>query len=166
MEGVRPARRLETVKPRAGAANGATSQANAGQFPQYLGDRLGWDSMAAPVSQVYHSLPSAEQNGACIFASNYGEASALVFLGKNDSLPPVISGHNNFYVWGPGSCGALLITVGVGQDQLQPAYRNVTQAAVITCSYCMTSEDNLPVLLATNPTVSLQSAWSAAKDFG
>lgn len=148
-----------------GVANGAAAQGNAGQFPQYLGDRFGWDTMTQTVSQVYHSLPSQEQSQACIFASNYGEASALIFLGKSYGLPPVISAHNNFYIWGPGKCGEVLITVGVNMTSVQEVYGNVTQAGTIECEYCMTNEDGLPVYVATNPAVSLASIWPSIKDF-
>jgi 4-amino-4-deoxy-L-arabinose transferase-like glycosyltransferase len=148
-----------------GVANGAAAQGNAGQFPQYLGDRFGWNTMTQTVSEVYHSLPAQEQSEACVFASNYGEASAVAFLGKSDNLPPVISTHNNFYIWGPGNCGKVLITVGVNMTRLEQAYANVTQVGTIVCSYCMTNEDNVPVYLATNPTISLASVWSSLKDF-
>jgi len=148
-----------------GVANGAAAQGNAGQFPQYLGDRFGWDTMTATVSEVYHSLPASEQSESCIFASNYGEAGALTFLGKSYGLPQVISTHNNFYIWGPGSCGAVLITVGVNITKLEAFYRNVTQAATIRCNYCMSNEDNLPVYVATGPNGSLQSIWPTIKVF-
>ena len=146
-------------------ANGAAAQGNAGQFPQYLGDRFGWNTMTETVSEVYHSLPPSEQSEACIYASNYGEASALTFLGKSYGLPTVISTHNNFYIWGPSSCGALLITVGVDKARLQQGFSNVTLAATIVCEYCMTDEDNLPVYVASGPTVSLSAAWASLKDF-
>lgn len=72
-------------------------------------------------------------------------------------LPPVISGHNNYYLWGPGSCdGSVLIAVGVvPQDPesqlLGASYAHITQAATITCAYCMTEEDDIPVTLCTQP---------------
>ena len=147
------------------AANGATAQGNAGQFPQYLGDRFGWDTMLGTVTQVYGSLPDQEKIAACIDASNYGEASALVLLGRSSGLPPVISTHNNYYIWGPGKCGSVLIMVG-DYVNLRRFYSNVTQAATSTCAYCMGSEDNLPVYVASNPMSSLQSVWPSIKSFG
>jgi len=149
-----------------GAANGASAQQNAGAFPQYLGDRFGWDTMTATVAQVYDSLPAQEQSEACILTLNYGEASALIFLGKPDHLPLVISGHNNYYLWGPGNCtGAVLIIIGYSPSQFQNSFRNITVAANITCSYCMSSEDNLPVIVATGLNVSTHSAWPSLKHF-
>ncbi len=160
-----PAVYANTYAGLTGVANGAEAQGNAGQFPQYLGDRFGWGTMTATTAGAYDNLPPGERTNACIFASNYGEASALIFLGKNYSLPPVISTHNNYYVWGPGSCGAVLITVGVQLSTLQKFYGNVTQVATVTCNYCMSNEDNLPVYLATGPTGSLESIWPSIKDF-
>ncbi|MDA4131193.1 MAG: glycosyltransferase family 39 protein, partial [Thaumarchaeota archaeon] len=147
--------------------NSAAAQNTAGVFPQYLGDRFGWDTMVTTVSQIYHNLPSQEQSQACIFASNYGEAGALIFLGKQNGLPPVISGHNNFYIWGPGPCvgKSLFITVGASLSDLQFLFGNVTQVGLITCSYCMGSENDLPVYLASQLKGTLQDIWPQVKSF-
>jgi len=149
-----------------GVGNGAAAQQTSGQFPQYLGDRFGWDTMVATVAQVYHALPTNEQSQACILTLNYGEASALIFLGKNYDLPRVISGHNNFYIWGPQGCsGLVLITVGYNLSDIQTHYDNITVGGTITCNYCMSDENGLPVLVATDPIGSLQSEWSSVKHF-
>src|SRR5262249_44455431 len=75
-----------------------------GQLEQVLADRFGWDSLTQTVEQVYDSLPTAQRAQACVLASNYGEAGALMQLAAPGRLPPVISGHNNYYLWGPGPC--------------------------------------------------------------
>ena len=77
--------------------NGGAGQQTAGIYPQYLGDRFGWDTMTAQVAQVYKSLPAGERAQACIFTDNYGEASAINFFGPQYGLPRAISGHNNYY---------------------------------------------------------------------
>ncbi|MGI0091338.1 MAG: glycosyltransferase family 39 protein [Nitrososphaerales archaeon] len=146
--------------------NGGAGQANAGLLPQYLGDRLGWDTMTTSVAHVYNGLPPQQKAQACIFTNNYGEASALTFLGKEYGLPDVISGHNNFYLWGPGSCsGQVIITVGLTlSDDLQ-SFSNVTQAGLITCTYCMNSENNLPVYVCTGPKAPPEDTWATVKHF-
>jgi 4-amino-4-deoxy-L-arabinose transferase-like glycosyltransferase len=149
-----------------GVGNGAAAQQTSGQFPQYLGDRFGWNTMVATVAQVYHSLPPSEQAEACILTLNYGEASALIVLGKSYNLPRVISGHNNFYIWGPQGCsGSVLIAVGYSFTDIKAHYGNVTVGGTITCTYCMSDEDGLPVLVATDPVGSLQGEWSSIKHF-
>jgi len=67
--------------------NGSGASGETGPIPQNLGDRLGWDSMVTTLAQAYSSLPAAERSQACILASNYGEASAVNFLGRGMGLP-------------------------------------------------------------------------------
>ncbi|HKV57954.1 MAG TPA: glycosyltransferase family 39 protein, partial [Ktedonobacteraceae bacterium] len=84
-----------------------------GALPQQLADRFGWDTMTATVARVYHSLSPDEQAQACIFTENYGEAGAIDFYGSQYHLPQAISGHNTYYLWGPGNCtGAVVISIG------------------------------------------------------
>jgi 4-amino-4-deoxy-L-arabinose transferase-like glycosyltransferase len=148
-------------------ANSGVASGESGPLPQNLGDRLGWYEMVSTVAQVYRDLPAVEKPQACIFASNYGEASALVFLGKGMGLPPVISGHNNFWVWGPGSCtGQVLISVGESYSALRQSYASVTNETTIVCQYCMDLENNVPVIVSTNPTfTSISSEWAAVRSF-
>lgn len=147
--------------------NAGSGQANAGPFPQYLGDRFGWDAMARDVKLVYASLPADERSQACILTQNYGEASALYLARQQDGLPPVISGNNTWYFWGPGACsGQVLITVGYAQADLTDTYENVRQAMMFTCAYCMGSENGSPILVATQPLAGrLSGGWGRIRHF-
>jgi Dolichyl-phosphate-mannose-protein mannosyltransferase len=138
-----------------------------GSLTQVLADRLGWDSLTRTVEQVYAGLPPAQRAQACIFASNYGEASALVELAPPGRLPPVISGHNNFFLWGPGTCtGQVLIGVGIPPADLQAGYADVTVAAVEKCPYCVSFEQNVSIVVASNPKISnLFKQWPAVKHY-
>lgn len=150
-----------------GVLSGA-NQTQAGQqvYPQILGDRLGWDTMTATVADAYGRLPGDERAQACILTANYGEAGALNFFGAKYGLPPVISGHNNYYLWGPGNCsGSVLITVGYSQADLLKSYSSVRQVATITCKDCQPEENNLPVYLCAQPTVSPVNAWKTVKHY-
>lgn len=123
--------------------------------------------MASAIAQAYGSLPASVKSQACIFTSNYGEASAVNFLGRSLGLPKAISGHNSYYIWGPGSCsGQVLITVGVAQSAAEQSYKNVTLLTTITCQYCMNLENNLPVLLCMNPNFSsIASVWPKVRSY-
>jgi 4-amino-4-deoxy-L-arabinose transferase-like glycosyltransferase len=149
------------------AAVSGANQTEGGQvYPQILGDRLGWDTMTATVASAYAKLPANQRAQACILTLNYGEASALNFFGAKDGLPPVISGHNNYYLWGPGNCsGTVLLTVGYSQSDMLKSYGSVTQVATITCKDCQPEENNLPVYLCTQPQVSPVNAWKTVKHF-
>ena len=86
---------------------------NRGQaIPQNLADQLGWRELERAVAAVYRSLPLDERKRAAIIASNYGEAGALDFYGPADGLPPALSGHNNYYLWGThGYDGSVIVRV-------------------------------------------------------
>lgn len=138
-----------------------------GVLPQQLADRFGWDTMSATVARVYHSLPQDEQAQACIFTENYGEAGAIDFYGPQHHLPQAISGHNTYYLWGPGKCtGAVVISIGNPLSMLQPAFASVTKAATITCAYCMPAENDLPVYVCLHLKTSIQAIWPSVKHYG
>ncbi len=70
-------------------------------LPQLYADMFGWDNMAATVGSRLSQLPEAEQRSCAILAGNYGEAGAIDYYGPALGLPKAISGHNNYYLWGP-----------------------------------------------------------------
>ena len=90
--------------------------------------------MVSNLSQAYNTLSPSDRSQACIFTENYGEASAVNFLGKSLGLPEAISGHNNYYIWGPNSCtGKVLITVGYSLSDDQQSFGNVSLLTTIVC---------------------------------
>ena len=62
-------------------------------------NQIGWPEFVATVEQVVASLPADQRAHAVILTNDYSEASPLVLLGTG--LPPVYSGHNAFWDWGP-----------------------------------------------------------------
>jgi 4-amino-4-deoxy-L-arabinose transferase-like glycosyltransferase len=138
---------------------------------QVLADRFGWDTLTQTVQQVYAAMPPEQRAQACVLTSNYGEAGALSQLAAPGSLPPVISRHNNYYLWGPGSCtGQVLILVGFSESDAQSAKQNlnanVTLAATQHCPYCVKYEQELPIYVVVSPTApDLARLWPMLKYF-
>jgi 4-amino-4-deoxy-L-arabinose transferase-like glycosyltransferase len=64
-----------------------------------LAEQIGWPEFVATVEGVVAALPADERARAVILTNDYSEASPLVLLGTG--LPPVYSGHNAFWDWGP-----------------------------------------------------------------
>jgi 4-amino-4-deoxy-L-arabinose transferase-like glycosyltransferase len=163
-----PATFVATYGSLTGVGNGGAGQSTAGSFPQYLGDRFGWDTMTRTVEKVFATLSPEERSQACVFAGNYGEASALSLLGRSGRMPPVISGHNNYYLWGPGTCsGTVVIALGYVMGNLQSFYKGVVQAATNVCVYCMAEENDLPIFVLTHarePVFKIR--WREVKHFG
>jgi hypothetical protein len=137
-------------------------------LPQALVDRFSWEQQVALIAQVYHSLPLREQRVACIFSANYGEASALLQFGGRYHLPPTISGHNAFYVWGPQGCsGQVLITINIVPQDAAQGYDSVTLAASSSCDACVAFENHAPILILRQPksNVPFATLWSMAKHY-
>jgi 4-amino-4-deoxy-L-arabinose transferase-like glycosyltransferase len=161
-----PATFASTYGSLSGTGNAAAGQEAQGVFPQPLGDRFGWENMTKAVASAYDGLPARERSGACVFTSNYGEASALNFLGGHYGLPPAISGHNTYFLWGPDGCtGKALITVGVPREEVEQGYAAVERAATITCRYCMPEENGVPVYVATKPRAPIGRLWPETKHY-
>ena len=64
-----------------------------------VANTVGWPQYVATVEGVVAGLPADERAHAVILTNDYSEASPLVLLGHG--LPPVYSGHNSYWTWGP-----------------------------------------------------------------
>jgi hypothetical protein len=151
----------------AGVNDPSREQGKTAQLPQYFADQFGWPELTAEVARVYAALPPADQAKAVIFTENYGEASALAFFGGPYHLPPAISGHNNYYLWGPGDAtGDVVIVVG-DQDatDLRQSFREVTQAGVTNCTYCIDYENHSPIFVARQPIEPISAIWPSVKHY-
>lgn len=124
-----------------------------GNLPQFYADRFGWEEMAQKVSWVYHSLSAAEQAKTCIVTRNYGEAGAIEYYGKAYDLPlPPLSGHNQYYVWGPGRrTGEIVIAIGFSEADLRQSYREIEPMVSLADPYMMPYEKSNPIYLCRNP---------------
>ena len=74
-----------------------------GPLPQPMGDQFGWPELVAQVAGIYDSLPAEQRAETGILAGNYGEAGAVDLWGPKYGLPHAVSGHQNYWFWGPGT---------------------------------------------------------------
>jgi len=144
----------------------ATEDHVMGVLPQHYADMFGWPEMAEVVAQVYLKLSPEDQAKCGIYTQNYGEAGAIDFFGRQYSLPKAISGHNNYWIWGPrGYTGEVLIIVGGNANDHAEVFERVEQAAVFTHEYVMPYENNLPIFVCREPRVTLEEIWPQVKHF-
>ena len=114
-----------------GIAPASDEKHRLGRLPQFFADMHGWRALAETVAGVAAHLPPEERTQACVYANNYGEAAAIDFYRAEFSLPPAISGHNNYWLWGPGACsGTVLIIIGGNREQHERWFRTVEQRAL------------------------------------
>ena len=131
---------------------------------QEYADMHGWPQLAHTVAEVYASLPAADRARVAIVASNYGEAAAIDFFGARYGLPPALSGHNQYFLWGThGRSGDVLIDVGGDCGASAHLFRHAERAATFTAPYTMPYESDLPVMLCRGIKRPLATVWPAVK---
>ena len=104
-------------------------------LPQWYADQFGWDEIVAETAQAWNQLGPAERGDCGIFAQDYGQAGAIDFLGRRYGLPPALSGHQTYFLWGPrGYSGNCMIVLDDRKETLEKLWENV--------EYVGTSADN------------------------
>jgi 4-amino-4-deoxy-L-arabinose transferase-like glycosyltransferase len=138
-----------------------------GRLPQFYADMHGWRELAEAVAGVVHALPAGERAEACVFGQNYGEAGAVEYFARELDLPPAISAHNSYWLWGPGRCAGSVIVVigGRGRERLAELFGDVRQAGVSRCRDCMPYEDALAIWVVRQPKLSLAELWPRIRRF-
>ncbi|HVB37258.1 MAG TPA: hypothetical protein VND92_01930, partial [Vicinamibacterales bacterium] len=97
-----------------------------------------------------------------------GEAGAIDLFGPALGLPPAISSHNNYWLWGPRGYTGRIVIFLVPMDarpRLEQAFGSVVQAGEVECGDCMPYEDHQPIFICRNPRLTLQQLWPHLKNF-
>jgi hypothetical protein len=137
-----------------------------GRLPQHFADMHGWPDLAETVARVHQALPPADQAGACILAPNYGVAGAIDLFGRRLGLPGAISGHNSYFLWGPGACtGDVMIVIGSGREDLERFFARVELAATFECHDCMPYENHRPIWVARGLRIPMSAFWLTRKHY-
>ena len=157
---------LQAYMTRLGLGVAASERHKVGALPQHFADMFGWEALADAVASVVRTLPSEERSTARIYAQNYGEAGALQYYGPSRGLPPVISGHNAYWHWGPGpeSDGVVIIIGGDAEDHRR-AFASVHEAGRTACDLCMPYENDLPIFVARGLIRPISEIWPSVKHF-
>lgn len=133
-------------------------------LPQWYADQFGWEEIVAETAQAWNRLDPAERSGCGIFAQDYGQAGAIDFLGRRYGLPRALSGHQTWFLWGPGRySGNCMIVLDDRKEVLRRYWANV--------EYVGTSPDNpyalekrIPVFICRHATFgTLAQIWPGLK---
>lgn len=132
--------------------------------PQLYRDMFGWENLTATIAKVYYGLPVSDREKCAILAGNYGEAGAVDLLGARDGLPKAISGHNNYFLWGPRDyTGEVVILFGEHSEEIKTLFGQVEQAATISNPQAAAAERYLPVYVCRRPAAPLSVLWPRFK---
>jgi hypothetical protein len=104
-------------------------------LPQWYSDQFGWKEIVDETALAWNRIPANERHDCGIFAQDYGQAGAIDFFGRRDGLPPALSGHQTWFLWGPrGYSGDCMIVLDDRKAVLEALWEQV--------EYVGTSADN------------------------
>ena len=152
----------QALGPKVGMGVVVTEHTKQTWMTQDFADMHGWPELAATVQRVYDALPPAERAQAVAVASNYGEASAIEFF----SHVPVISGHNQYFLWGTkGFSGNVILDVGGDCGAKDHLFRQAERAATFSAPHIMPYEEGKPIMLCRGIKVPLAKIWPGVKAY-
>ena len=135
-------------------------------LPQFYADMFGWKEKAEAVARVFHSLPKAEREKCAVLGDNYGRCGALDFFGRRLGLPPCISGHNSYWIWGPrGYDGEVLIVLGGALEDKQEIFESVEAAGEVSCRHCMPYENGLKIYVCRKLRITVPDLWARERHY-
>jgi hypothetical protein len=132
-------------------------------LPQHFADQFGWEEMVVTVNQAYTRLSPEERPGCGIFAQDYGQAGAIDFFGRRYGLPPALSGHQTYFLWGPrGYSGNCLIVLDDRREVLEREFEHVEYVGMSDNLYAL--EREIPVFICRGAKFgSLAEIWPSLK---
>ena len=77
-----------------------------------------------------------------------------------------MSGHNTYWIWGPGDCtGEVVIIIGGNREDHQRTFASVEQATTYTCQDCMPYENNKPIWVCREPQLTIDEVWPMVRHY-
>jgi 4-amino-4-deoxy-L-arabinose transferase-like glycosyltransferase len=131
-----------------------------------LADEFGWHEMVRAVAEVYRKLAPEANGDLAILAWNLGEAAAVDFYGPAEGLPPAISGHNQYFLWGPhGATGNVLIVINGDPRSWREVCGDVAIAAVFDAA-APAGDNGRPIMICRGFRLgNVSEQWSRFKYF-
>ncbi len=146
------------IKPESG------ERSKLGLLPAFYADRFGWEEMVQKTALAYNKLTDSEKKETLIFGHNYGDAGAVNFYRQKYNLPPAISSHNNFWIWGYSENynGNILIVLGSDSEKIMEYYEDVKKVESYWNKYGMPYE-NVDVFVCKKPKLPFNEIWKRIK---
>jgi hypothetical protein len=161
-----PAQLADAVDLLGGPGKAEAGPGKTSPLPQLLADRFGWEAFVDDVAKVVDTLTPEERSRAAIFAPSYGHAGALERFAGSRRLPPVVSGHNTWYLWGlPEGPIDTVVVAGSNAHDLGELFEQVELVVTHDCTYCMAWRDDLPIHVARYPRHDLHEVWPTLKHY-
>ncbi len=148
-----------------GQAPDSEEKHDLGRLPQFFADRQQWPFFVEQIAAAWDRLTPAEREHAAVLTGNYGEAGAIELLGRSRGMK-AISGHNNYWLWGPdGATGDVLIVLSRDPSAWARRFDTLEQVGETSCGDCMPYENHLPILIGRRLHPPLPDLWPSLKHF-
>jgi Dolichyl-phosphate-mannose-protein mannosyltransferase len=132
-----------------------------------IGDAVGWPQLTRAVAAQDAALVRAGQPPTSIFTGYYAEAGALDVLGSAYHLPPVLSGNNAYWMWGPGQASDRTVLVVDALGQLKPYFASCRPLTTYYAPYHVHNDwTGLQVGVCTGPHAGWRTLWPHLKHYG
>ena len=127
-------------------------------------DMHGWQALADQVRDARAALPEPIRAHARVFTANYGEAAAIDVLAGDPAMPPTLSGHNQYWLWGPRDYdGTALIDVGGKLAVDQTICASATLLGQFHAPDIMPYEDGANIILCLGMRPPVSQFWPRLK---
>jgi hypothetical protein len=137
-----------------------------GTLPLHFALRFGWREVVDAVASAYDGLTPDERARAAVFGHSFGDTGALNFLGPALGLPHAVSGHNNYWLWGPGDIdGSVVIALAESEADLLPYFASVERVSGIDCHYCLPAVRHLSVFVCRGLRRPVDQIWPELKRY-
>jgi Dolichyl-phosphate-mannose-protein mannosyltransferase len=132
-----------------------------------LGDTIGWPQLTRAIAAQDAALARAGQRPTAIFTGYYGEAAALDVLGRADHLPPVLSGHNAYWMWGPGYASDRTVLAVDALGMLRPYFASCRLLATYHAPDQVQNDwTDIQIAVCTRPDGGWPALWPHLRHYG
>jgi hypothetical protein len=132
-----------------------------------LGDTIGWPQFTRAVAAQDAALARAGHPPTAVFTGYYGEAAALGVLGGRYHLPPVLSGNNAYWMWGPGKASDTTVLAVDSLGQLHPYFARCRLLTTYQAPYSVQNDwTDLQIGVCTGPVAGWPELWPRLKHYG
>jgi 4-amino-4-deoxy-L-arabinose transferase-like glycosyltransferase len=132
-----------------------------------VGDSIGWPQLTQAVAAQDAALVRAGQAPTSIFTGYYAEAATMAVYGADDHLPPVVSGNNAYWMWGPGQASDRSVLVVDALGELRPYFASCRLLTTDNPPYHVRNDwTNIQIGVCTGPVAGWRALWPHLKDYG
>ena len=164
---VLPVERFIAYQAALGRKPDSSEKKEIGPLPQLYADMFGWPELVDAVAVASRTLTAEEHAHAAVLSrTGYGPAAAVELFGPARGTPPGITGHNNFYYWGPRTFdGTALIIMGGERSWAEERFASVTDVTTYECPLCMPYEAHKTIFVARGLKQPLAQFWEERRYF-